>query len=69
MAKRINVRPDRQILFDNQADARVSAFEQQADRADCEGARLIVELLRKIDVVKLRKMHCALGIVKSSDRP
>jgi len=26
-------------------------------------------LLRKIDVVKLRKMHCALGIVKSSDRP
>ncbi|OXC77666.1 hypothetical protein BSU04_15620 [Caballeronia sordidicola] len=48
MAKRINVRPDRQILFDNQADARVSAFEQQADRADCEGARLIVELLRKL---------------------
>ena len=48
MTERINVRPEKGIsLLDNQASARVSAFEKQADQADCGEARFIVDLLRK----------------------
>ena len=49
MAERINVRPEKGIsLLDNQADARFSAFEKQADQTDCGEARFMVELLRKL---------------------
>ena len=70
MAERINVRPEKGIsLLGNQADARFSAFEKQADQADCGEARFIVELLRETYAMKPRKMYCSLCRVQSSNRP
>jgi len=38
----------RNFLLDNQADARFSAFEKQADQADCGENRFIVDWCEKL---------------------